>query len=71
MARIFSGILFALLPLIAQAAVDEAAPPPPPVDASPWGMIIFGIIFFGMIIGFIAYVWWKERERKQGSSQQS
>lgn len=68
MARFLSGLFLVLVPVLARAA-DVDAPPPQPVDVSPWGMIIFGAIFVGMIVGFIAFVWWKERQRKQQDSQ--
>ena len=68
MARLISGIWFVLMPLLAIAA-DVDAPPPQPVDVSPWGMILFAIIFVGMIVGFIGYVWWKERSKKQGQAR--
>jgi hypothetical protein len=63
MARLFSCVVLALIPLLARAAEVEV--PPPPADASPWGMIIFGLIFFGMIGGFGFFIWMKERARKQ------
>jgi hypothetical protein len=67
MARLFSAVLLALIPLFVLAAEVEA--PPPPVDASPWGMIVFALIFFGMIGGFGFFIWMKERARKQDGTQ--
>lgn len=66
MARYLSGGLLALMPLFARAAEVEA---PPPVDAGPWAMIIFGLVFFGMIGGFGVFIWVKERARKAKESQ--
>ncbi|MGQ0522724.1 MAG: hypothetical protein ACT4P8_03560 [Betaproteobacteria bacterium] len=63
MARLSSIVLLALIPFLVLAAEVEA--PPPPADASPWGMIIFGLIFFGMIGGFGLFIWMKERTRRQ------
>lgn len=66
MSRYLAAVTFALLPLIARAA-DVESPPPPPADVSPWGIIIFGVIFIGMIVGFGVYMWYRERSRKQDS----
>lgn len=67
MARLSAAVLLTLIPLFARAAEVDA--PPPPADASPWGMIIFGLIFFGMIGGFGFFIWIKERARKQDDKQ--
>jgi hypothetical protein len=32
-------------------------------------MIIFAVVFFGMVFGFLGFIWWKERARKQASSK--
>jgi hypothetical protein len=66
MNRYFAAVTLALLPLIVRAA-DVESPPPPPADVSPWGIIIFGVLFFGMIVGFGVYMWYRERNGKQDS----
>ena len=43
------------------ALADEAPLPPPTVDADPTALILFAVMFVGMIGGFGAYIWWKER----------
>lgn len=63
-----TAITLFLLPLIARA-VEDAPPPPAPVDASPWGMIIFALVFFGMIAGFGLFIWRKERQRQRSENQ--
>ena len=68
MVKFWSVIFVALMPLIALAA-DVDTPPPPPADVSAWGLIIFLIVFFGMVFGFLGFIWWKERARKQESSK--
>ncbi|HJQ62525.1 MAG TPA: hypothetical protein VJ834_06665 [Burkholderiales bacterium] len=68
MAKLWSVIFVALMPLLARAA-EVDAPPPPPADVSAWGMIIFAVVFFGMVFGFLGFIWWKERARKQASSK--
>lgn len=65
MARYFAAVTLFLMPLLGRAADVDA--PPPPADVSPWGMIIFGLLFIGMIVGFGAFIWYKERARKQNS----
>jgi len=67
MKHLTAAMLF-LLPLLARAA-EDAPPPPAPVDASPWGMIIFALVFFGMIGGFGFFIWHKERQRKRSESR--
>jgi len=69
MARYYSAVFFALMPLLARAAPEDAAPPPPPADVSPWGLIIFSIIFVGMVVGFGIFIWHKERTRKHKDTQ--
>ena len=66
MNKLVSALSLFLVPFLAYAAVqEEAAPPPSPPDTSPWAMIIFVLFFVGMIVGFFAYMWLKERNRKR------
>jgi len=30
-------------------------------------VVIFGVLFFGMIIGFFVYLWWLEKKKKNAS----
>ncbi len=64
MSKIFSGITCFLL--ACPAFADEAPLPPPAVDADPTALILFAVVFVGMIGGFGAYIWWKERARSSG-----
>jgi membrane protease YdiL (CAAX protease family) len=46
------------------ALADEAVvAPPPQVDADPTALILFALLMVGMIGGFAAYIWMKERKR--------
>lgn len=63
MTRLFSSALFVLMPWLALAAGAET--PPQPVEVSAWGMIVFGVVFLTMVLGFLGFIWWKERSRKQ------
>lgn len=51
------------LTIAGAALADEAPLPPPVVDADPTALILFAVVFVGMIGGFGAYIWWKERAR--------
>ena len=68
MNKLGSALFLSLLPFLAYAAVQEAAPPSA-ADASPWGMIIFVILFVGMIVGFFVYMWVKDRSQKREGGQ--
>ena len=64
MNKLVSALFLFLVPFLAYAAdVHEPAPTPP--DTNPWAMIIFVLFFVGMIVGFFAYMWLKERNRKR------
>ena len=63
MKKFVSGLMLSLLALPALA--DEAAVlPTPQVDANPMALILFAVILVGMIGGFAAYIWVKERAKK-------
>jgi hypothetical protein len=69
MSKLGSALFLSLIPFLAYAAdVHEVAPPSPP-DTSPWAMIIFVLLFVGMIVGFFAYMWVKDRGRKREGGQ--
>jgi len=63
MKKIVSGLMLFLLALPALAE-DAAVLPPPQVEANPMGLILFALVFVGMIGGFAAYIWVKERAKK-------
>lgn len=47
------------------ALADEAAVvAPPQIDADPTALILFAVVFVGMIAGFAGYIWMKERAKK-------
>ncbi len=64
MSRYLSA-LFSCLVACAAYAQEEAGSSIPPAEpvAIVW-VIIFGILFMGMIVGFFVYLWWKERHRQ-------
>ncbi len=63
MKKIISGITVLLwsLTALADEAVVTAAPK---VDADPVALIVCVVLFVGMIGGFAAYVWMKDRAGK-------
>lgn len=69
MIRLFSGLFFALVSVLAHAIEDQAAPvqlPPP----DPTAMIVFAIIFFGGIGGTAWFMWRNEKNRKQREGEE-
>ena len=68
MIRLLSGISLFLMSFLAYALEDTMAPPVQtgPVNSAP--AIIFGVIFFGIIIGFFWFMCKKEQERKKRES---
>jgi len=55
------------LPLLMTAclahALDEGAAAAPAETVSMVYVILFIVLFFGMIAGFFVYLWWQERNR--------
>lgn len=67
MNRIFSAFILLLVNFSAWAQEDAAVVVVPRVEADPTGMIIFAVVLVGMIGGYVAYIWVKERKRKNGN----
>jgi len=66
MHRLFTAIVCLLLSTSVFA--DEAQPVAlPPVDADPTGLIVFALLFVGMIGGFVWYIVIKERAKAQAA----
>ncbi len=65
MKKIIPGITLSLMALTALA--DEASVvAAPKLDADPTALIVCAVLFVGMIGGFAAYVWMKDRAGKAG-----
>jgi hypothetical protein len=67
-AKFLSMVLF-LMPAWALAAAKEmesAADAPVDTVDVVW-VVVFLVLFFGMIIGYCYYVWWADRKRKQAA----
>ncbi|MBI1965694.1 MAG: hypothetical protein HYS46_05545 [Betaproteobacteria bacterium] len=65
MNRLLAGILMYPLssPLFAAAMEEGAASAPSETVSLVW-VIVFAVIFFGMIVGFFVYLWHTEKNRK-------
>jgi len=64
MSKIFSGISLFLMFLLAYAA-DEPVPVDTTVSESgEMKVLIFVVIFFGLILGYFAYVFWGRKKHK-------
>jgi uncharacterized membrane protein YdcZ (DUF606 family) len=46
------------------ANLDEAANVPAVEAVSTVYVVLFAILFFGMIIGFFGWLWWNEKHRR-------
>ncbi|MBX3650357.1 MAG: hypothetical protein KF771_03140 [Burkholderiales bacterium] len=70
MHKLFAGVVSVLM---AMPAFADDAPPvaAPPVDADPTALILFALLFVGMIGGFAGYIWMKERDKKKGVADQA
>jgi len=57
--------VFALMLWLAAlpAFADEAVVVAPQVDTDPTALIVFAVLFIGMIAGFAGYIWMKERAK--------
>ncbi len=64
MYKIISGITLLLMALPALADNEAVTAAVPRVDADPTGMILFALVFVGMI-GAYAYVIWKSERKKK------
>ena len=53
-----------MMPSFALAAADEPAVSAPAEGVSMVYVVLFAVIFFGMIIGFFVYLWWNEKHGK-------
>ncbi len=62
MNKIVSGIALSLVTLTALA--DEAIVAAPKIDADPTALIVCAVLFVGLIGGFAAFIWLKERAGK-------
>ncbi|MBI3043052.1 MAG: hypothetical protein HYY78_09530 [Betaproteobacteria bacterium] len=66
MSRYLSALLPFLVVCSAYAQDEGASNIPPAETVSVVWVVVFGVIFVGMIVGFFVYLWWNERKRKSG-----
>ena len=64
--QLVSAVPLLLMSYAAFAAnLEEGAAAQPVETVSVWFVALFLILFFGMIIGYFAYLWWSEKNKKQ------
>jgi|RhiMethySRZTD1v2_1073278.scaffolds.fasta_scaffold1005276_2 hypothetical protein len=56
--------LFLMASQVLAAAGEDAANAPPQEPVSMIYVVLFLIAFFGMIIGFLGYMWWADKQKK-------
>ena len=56
-----------LWPVALPAFADETVVVAPQVDADPTALIVFAVLFIGMIAGFAGYIWMKERAKNSAA----
>jgi hypothetical protein len=72
--RLAAGQLLSTVPLLLMswgafaANLEEGAAAQPVEVVSIWFVALFLILFFGMIIGYFAYVWWSQKNKKQAGN---
>ena len=65
MRKLLSALPFYLMSCWALAAsMDEAANAPPPEGVNMIYVVLFLVLFFGMIVGFFIYMWWLDKHKK-------
>ena len=62
MSKYFSGIIPLLV--FASAYAQDAKDAPIP-ETNVIGIIIFAVLFFGLIFGYFGYMWWSEKHKKK------
>lgn len=68
MKKLISGIPMLLATLPVLAAEDEAVAAAPRVESDPTGLILFALVFVGLI-GAYAYVIWRSGQKKKDSGK--
>ena len=69
MQKLFSAVPLFLMSGLAFAAtkdLENAASAPPAEPVSMVYVVLFLALFVAMIVGFFAYMWWADRNKKQG-----
>ncbi len=58
------ALLVLMFPQILLAAAQEEAVHAPSEPVSMVYVVVFALIFFGMIAGFFVFLWWNEKHKK-------
>jgi len=68
--RLAAAVLAVLSsPLFAAATEESTAASAPAETVSVVYVVLFGIVFVGMIVGFFVYLWWNESHKQSGDGQ--
>ena len=62
---IYLSALVSFLVVCSAYAQDEGMGGPPAETVSVVWVVVFGVIFVGMIAAFFVYLWWRERGSKK------
>ena len=62
MSRYLSALVPFLVVFSAYAQEEGVGIPPAETVSVVW-VVVFGVLFVGMIVGFFLYLWWNERKR--------
>jgi len=64
MKKILSTVIFFLMSFPVLAAVSEMdAKSAPPETVSTVYVVLFGILFVGIVAGFFIYLWWSTKDK--------
>ena len=59
------ALVLSSMPFGALAAVNEAVANAPAEQVDMVYVVIFGVLFIGMIVGFFIWMWWADRNKKK------
>ena len=65
MDKFLSAVVLFMMPAWALAAMNETAADAPAELVDVMYVVVFGVLFIGMIVGFFVYFWWVERKKKK------
>ncbi|HKA46433.1 MAG TPA: hypothetical protein VKF40_30850 [Burkholderiales bacterium] len=64
MRKLLSAVALFLMPAWALAAVNEQVANAPAEQVDTIYVVIFGVLFFGLIIMFFVWMWWDSKKKK-------
>jgi hypothetical protein len=64
MHKLFSTVVLFLLPCWVLGAVNESVANAPAEQVDMIYVVLFGVLFVGLIVGFIVWMWWANKSKK-------